>query len=468
MTAVLVMAAAALAIFSLPGCGHKKLRDAPILSISDNAHIITPGTQFDLDRIATKVANSSLHFAVLTEAKIDYSLPTAAADRAFENYPGYPSDPTERKKRKEGEAFDGDKWEPTAVFICVSMSPRLIQVRLGPRLSKTIPEPVICRMLNKGPYQLLERNEASKAVAMAAYMIAAKAQWTGVETQKSGWLQAWADAGAGALRRVAYPTRAIYYHCAFNPLLNSLALLLSWFGGSTWVVVGWILLIRLILRHDILGQILAWVNLKLLVLTYPLWRGFLGKGDMAEQIAGSSNVISSYEMTFLTLGMGVPIFAVLALLIAPLQENMISVKAHLYHWVLPHVHFGNLWTLKGSFLWWHNPAAAAGTVIGICFCLLSYCGAIPEAILTFWIGQLSFDEAVAIGVPAPLYALDKMKSEAFAETNGKALLGIPVLAVGIANFPFLFSVYYLVGAIGSAFSGLRAFAFWWPRLTRNL
>ena len=368
----------------LAGCGSKA-REIASFSKADYANILTQEITSQLSTIALSGKQAGISIAVLTVNDIPSKEPVEYANRAFASYPYYrdvisgPQIPKLSFWQKSWgceELRVKEAWQPNGILILYSQNPRLIQVRVGTNLSRSFSEADINTILTQDAYPLLDQGKGRLALLHLAKVIVERAANSSIETKHPGWFRRTLNSAISALKDISFPKYRWYYTFVFDPLFNSLLVLSSLFGGQSWVILVWVLIITLLFRSKPVSIVFCKLNLGLLRLFGIPRKGSIRTQEAANKFLNGIISFSLFEAKMFRFGLTIPIFAAISLFIAPLRENILTMQNHTY----PFLHSmvaSNAMVMTGKFLWWESINTPAGIWMAVFFGIF----AIPAAIM---------------------------------------------------------------------------------------
>lgn len=350
---VVLLCASLVCACLLAGCArdHREFaRTLPYLDIRDDAGIIIRSIRGALEAESQRAKQMEVHIAVLTVPDTGALEPIVFANRAFESYPTYhtafqePLDKPDKKRFKK----TAPAWSPRGVLICVSLEPRLVQVRMGQELRYAIRQKDFWHGIEGRVCPLVMRKRSREAIVAAVRVVLERLEQSEKRDQRPRWWWRRIDRAMMELTSFSYPDWRPYHWVLFRPVINSLALVLKLTNRQAWGLVVWLLL---------------------LFLAPPLlfWRL---QSSPAGRVYGAGVGLGCLWM-FGRVPFFLPIYAVLNLLVFPYWENVLAVKHHLYpavaHGVDPH----DLFALRSGLLWWPDVHAPAGLWLGLLFLTVS-------------------------------------------------------------------------------------------------
>lgn len=414
---VVLLCASLVCACLLAGCArdHREFaRTLPYLDIRDDAGIIIRSIRGALEAESQRAKQMEVHIAVLTVPDTGALEPIVFANRAFESYPTYhtafqePLDKPDKKRFKK----TAPAWSPRGVLICVSLEPRLVQVRMGQELRYAIRQKDFWHGIEGRVCPLVMRKRSREAIVAAVRVVLERLEQSEKRDQRPRWW--WRiDRAMMELTSFSYPDWRPYHWVLFRPVINSLALVLKLTNRQAWGLVAWLLLLFLV------PPLLVW-----------RWQ----TSPEVDRTRGGG--IAAWLILIWILGripLFLPVYAVLNLLVFPYWENVVAVKQHLYpavaHGIDPH----DLFALRSGLLWWPDGHAPAG----------------------FWMAAIY----MVIALSAALLRLAVAKEPG--EDEFKGIYSAIIYPVASAFIPFVLTLFMLLWSLGSL-------AVWFPAFIRKV
>lgn len=397
-----------LAVCLVSGCSRDHRRYAktlPYLDIRDDAGILDPMVRAALEAEAGRAKGFEAHIAVLTVPNTGRLEPLLFANRAFASFPTYHGAFRQKLDRQQKKRFRqiSPAWSPRGILVCVSLQPRLVQVRLGEEIRYAIPQKNLWRLFESRVCPLLMAKQSRQATVAAVRIVLETLEKSDRARKRPNWWWRQIDAATASLASFSYPPWRAYHVLLFRPVLNSLALTLKMSHRQTWGIVAWLLLL-------------------VLVPPFLVWH------------VNSRGAKTGPAVTLIWMVGRIPffvaIYAVLNLLLYPYWENVVAVKDHLYpaiaHGLDPH----DLFALRSGFLWWSDAHAPAG----------------------FWMAAVY----LLLALPTSLMRLNLQDVD---EDQMKGVARAVVLPVASAFVPFVITLFAVLWALGDLMLVLMLFAF---------
>ena len=388
----------------LIGCGTKG-REIATFTKADYANILSADMVSQLNTISLNGKQANISIALLTVNEIPLKEPVEFANRAFASYPYYreiitgPQIPklTFWQKHFGCEEFRAkDAWQPNGILILYSQSPRLIQVRVGTNLSRAFNETAINTILTQEAYPLLDQGNGRLAIVHLTKVIVERAASSSIDTKQPGWFRRTLNSAISTLKDISFPKYRWYYTFVFDPLLNSLLVMSSIFGGQSWVVLVWVLILTLLFREKPVSIVFSKLNLGILRIFGIPRRGSIRTQEDANKFLGGVISFSLFEAKLFRWGLTIPIFGAISLFIVPLRENILTIQYHTY----PFLHgmvISKAMVMSGKFLWWESINSPAGVWMAVLFGVFAIPAAIMQATssIASHVQSMDSDNAIA-------------------------------------------------------------------------